>query len=425
MNKKNEIQILNDMIRRMKLGNEENFANREKKVPLAIPSYGHEEIIEVIDSLISSKITMGKKVKQFEDEFAKYIGTKYAIMVNSGSSANLLALSILSNPKIKNPIKPGDEIIVPAVCWSTTISPIVQIGAIPVIVDVELNSFNIDPKIIKESISSKTKAIMPVHLLGRSCNMDVIMKIAKSNKLYVLEDSCEAHGAKYKNRKVGSFGDLSTFSFYVSHHITTIEGGMICTNSETYFELAKTLRAHGWIREISNKKKFQTDYPDIDSRFLFANVGFNFRPTEIQGSFGIHQIKKIEEFIKIRDNNANYWNSRLQKHSNYFIIPSKGPNIRNTWFAYPITLRTNVPFKRKGLIEFLERKGIETRFVMSGNITAHPMFKLIPSRVSTNLSNADYLSHRSFLIGNHQGIGKQEREYVADCIDDYISTISK
>jgi|TARA_B100001971_G_C18260826_1_gene586703 CDP-6-deoxy-D-xylo-4-hexulose-3-dehydrase len=423
LNKKNEVQVLNDMIKSIKLGNEISFEKRKKKVPLAIPSYGYEEIIEVVDSLISSQITMGKKVKQFENEFAKYIGTKYAIMVNSGSSANLLALSILSNPKLENPIKPGDEIIVPAVCWSTTISPIVQIGAIPVVVDVELDSFNIDQTKIKESISSKTKAIMPVHLLGRPCNMDAIIKIANSNELYVLEDSCEAHGAEFKDRKVGSFGDLSTFSFYVSHHITTIEGGMICTNSETYYELAKTLRAHGWIREISNKDEFQTNYPDIDSRFLFANLGFNFRPTEIQGSFGIHQIKKIEKFIKIREHNTNYWNSRLEPHSDYFIIPSKDPNTRTTWFAYPITLRSKVPFERKELIEFLERKGIETRDVMSGNITAHPMFKLIHFRISTNLPNADYLAHRSFLIGNHQGIGKREREYVADCIDEFIATI--
>ena len=359
MNKKNEVQVLNDMIKSIKLGNEISFEKRKKKVPLAIPSYGYEEIIEVVDSLISSQITMGKKVKQFENEFAKYIGTKYAIMVNSGSSANLLALSILSNPKLENPIKPGDEIIVPAVCWSTTISPIVQIGAIPVVVDVELDSFNIDQTKIKESISSKTKAIMPVHLLGRPCNMDAIIKIANSNELYVLEDSCEAHGAEFKDRKVGSFGDLSTFSFYVSHHITTIEGGMICTNSETYYELAKTLRAHGWIREISNKDEFQTNYPDIDSRFLFANLGFNFRPTEIQGSFGIHQIKKIEKFIKIREHNTNYWNSRLEPHSDYFIIPSKDPNTRTTWFAYPITLRSKVPFERKELIEFLERKELK------------------------------------------------------------------
>jgi len=421
MNSDNELQVIKDLLSRIKLGNETDFTLRTPKVPLAIPSFGRDEIIEALDSLISSQVSMGRKVQQFEAAFANYIGTKYSVMVNSGSSANLLALSVLSNPQLDNSIKPGDEIIVPAVCWSTTISPIVQIGAVPVVVDIELNSFNIDPTKIEQAISPKTKAIMIVHLLGRPCKMDRIIEIARSNGLFLLEDSCEAHGAEFDGKKVGSFGDISMFSFYVSHHITTIEGGMVCTNSESYFELAKMLRAHGWVRESRDKESLSMNYPDIDNRFLFANLGYNFRPTEIQGAFGIHQLPKLEGFIKLRDDNAKYWNERLTQYSDFFVLPHEDPHTRMAWFAYPVTLAPHAPFERKELTENLEENGIETRPVMSGNITSHPMFKFIHHKVQGYLRNADSLSRQSFLIGNHQGIGEIERKYVSNCIDNFVS----
>jgi CDP-6-deoxy-D-xylo-4-hexulose-3-dehydrase len=198
---------------------------------------------------------MGKKVQTFERMFAEFIGVKNAVMVNSGSSANLVALSVLTNRAIKNRIKRNDEVITPAVTWSTTLFPIINVGAVPVLVDVNLETYDIDTSEMEKAITHKTKAIMPVHLLGNPCDMKKIMEIAEDHNLFVIEDACEAHGAEFNGKKVGGFGDLATFSFFFSHHISTIEGGMVITNNEKYAELAKSLRAHGWIRELKNSPK--------------------------------------------------------------------------------------------------------------------------------------------------------------------------
>lgn len=274
---------------------QQKFVPGKSRIPLAIPPYGSKEVIESLESLLSMKTTAGTKVRKFEKKFSNYIGGKYGIMVNSGSSANLLALSILSNPLLKNRIKPGDEIITPAVTWATTVYPICNINAIPRIVDVNLCDYTIDPDSIEKAINKKTKAIMIVHLLGNPCNMKAIVKIAKKHKLWLIEDACEAHGAKFSGKHVGTFGDLATFSFFASHHITTMEGGMITTNNKMLNEIGKSMRTFGWSRDLSSKKQLEKKYPNIDSRFLFVNTGFNFRPTELQGAFGIHQIDKLEK----------------------------------------------------------------------------------------------------------------------------------
>ena len=289
-----------------------------KKISLGYPSYGWEEVYEALESMLEMKTTMGEKVKKFEKIFAEYIGVKYALMVNSGSSANLLALSILSNPTLKNErIKENDEIITPAITWSTTVFPIININAKPVFVDVDPGTYNIDTKEIEKVITKKTKAILPVHLLGNPCKMNEIRKIARKNNLYVIEDCCEALGAKIKNKKVGSFGELGTFSFFISHHITTMEGGMLVTNNETFYELGKSLRAHGWAREQKDRKMIEKRYPHINSDFLFSNLGYNLRPTEIQGGFGIHQIRKLDQFLNIRKSNASFWRKNLKKFSEF------------------------------------------------------------------------------------------------------------
>ena len=283
----------------------EEFIPGKTKISIASPTYGFAEVNEALDSLLSTWVTMGKKVKKFENSFARYIGSKYSVMVNSGSSANLLALSILTNPKFSKRIEAGSEVLTPAVTWATTLFPIVNVNLVPSIIDVSLEDFNLDVDKLRKSITKKTKAIMPVHLLGNPANMKEIIDIAKEYDLFVIEDSCEAHGAEFNNKKIGSFGDISTFSFFLSHHISTIEGGMLLTKNEEIFELAKAMRAFGWIRDQKNKKQTAKKNPKLDPRFLFDNLGYNIRPTEIQGSFGIHQIKKLEKFIKIRTNNAN------------------------------------------------------------------------------------------------------------------------
>lgn len=390
------------------------------KIPLNIASYDWEEAIEAYESILTTWVTMGKKVKLFESMFANYIGTKHAIMVNSGSSANLLALSLLANPILKNRIKPGDEIITPAVTWATTVFPIINCGATPVLVDVDLETFNIDVQEIEKAITDKTKAIMIVHLLGNACDMKKIMEIAKAKNLFVIEDSCEAHGAEHNGNKVGNFGDLATFSFFFSHHISTIEGGMILTNNDEYAELAKGMRVFGWIRDLKNKDKIAEKYPEIDERFLFNNLGYNLRPTEVQGAFGIHQMKKLEHFINIRRENAAFWYDNLKQYSDYLLLHKERNNTRHVWFGYPLTIKPEAPFTRKSLVSYIEKKGLETRPIMAGNIDEQPVMRLFNYRKAGTLENSRLIMRNSFFFGNHQGIGIKERKAIVEYISQFI-----
>ena len=403
---------------------QQKFVPGKSRIPLAIPPYGSKEVIESLESLLSMKTTAGTKVRKFEKKFSNYIGGKYGIMVNSGSSANLLALSILSNPLLKNRIKPGDEIITPAVTWATTVYPICNINAIPRIVDVNLCDYTIDPDSIEKAINKKTKAIMIVHLLGNPCNMKAIVKIAKKHKLWLIEDACEAHGAKFSGKHVGTFGDLATFSFFASHHITTMEGGMITTNNKMLNEIGKSMRTFGWSRDLSSKKQLEKKFSNIDSRFLFVNTGFNFRPTELQGAFGIHQIGKLEKLVKLRITNAEYWNKKLKRFSN-LLLTKKDVGRRKSYLFYPITVKKNKFFKKKDLVNELEKHGIETRSVMAGNITKQPVAKILKLKKSGDLKNSDYIHENSFVIGNHHGIGEKQRKFVTDIITNFIDKKQK
>jgi len=400
---------------------EAGFIPGKTTIPLIAPSYGWEEVCEALDSLLDTQVTMGRKVKQFESMFAEYIGGRFAIMVNSGSSANLLALSVLTNPALGSRIKPGDEIITPAVTWATTVWPIINCGAVPVLVDVDLETFNINAEGIKKAATDKTRAIMLVHLLGNPCDMDRITEIAKQYNLYIIEDACEAHGAEFGGRKVGSFGDLATFSFFFSHHISTIEGGIVLTSSEELAELAKALRAFGWVRDLRTKDKMAKEYNNIDSRYLFVNIGYNFRPTEIQGAFGIHQLGKLEKFIQIRKENAEYWTENLREYRKYLLVHNEKERTRHVWFGYPITIKPDAPFTRKELVDFLEERGVETRPIMSGNIDEQPAMRLFNYRKVGDLPNSRFIMRNSFFWGNHHGIGEEERKAIVDYIGEFMS----
>lgn len=413
--------IKNLIQRYFALKSEEKFIHGKTKIPLNVPSYGWKEVCESLDSLLDAKVTMGEKVKVFENIFAKYIGTKHAIMVNSGSSANLLALSALSNPLVKNRLQPREEIITPAVTWATTVYPILNVGAIPVFVDIDLETFTLKPEEIEKGITPKTKAIMLVHLLGNPCEMDEIMEIAQGHDLFIIEDACEAHGAEYKGKKVGSFGNLATFSFFFAHHISTIEGGMLLTNNEEFAELAKALRVFGWIRDLKDKEKIAKDYNYIDSRYIFYNVGYNLRPTEIQGAFGIHQMKKLENYIAIRRENAEYWYKSLSHFSDYILLHKERKGTRHVWYGYPITIQPSAPFTREDLTSFLESKGVETRPIMAGNIVEQPVTRLFPYRKVGELPNSKLIMRNSFFFGNHHGISKIEREAIVVYINEFIT----
>ena len=392
------------------------------QIPLAVPSYNHEEVIDALDSMLSTWVTMGEKVKSFEEQFSKYIGCKNGIMVNSGSSANLLALSILSNPATENSIKRDSQIITPAVTWATTVSPIINVGCTPMFVDVDLDTLCVNTEEIKDAINSKTACLLPVHLMGNPCNMQEISKISKEHDLYLVEDACEAPGATFDDKKVGSFGDLGTFSFFMSHHISTIEGGMIVTNNEELAEMGKTLRTFGWTRDLKNKNKINSEYPEIDPRFLFVNTGYNFRPTEIQGAFGRNQLPKLESLIKIRRENALFWNDELSKYSEYLILPKR--NLENhVYFGYAITIKKNSPFSREKLTKFLESKGIETRPIMSGNYIEQPAAKLINYQKHGELNNAKLIMRNSFFMGNHHKVTQKERELVVNSFNDFFKQL--
>jgi CDP-6-deoxy-D-xylo-4-hexulose-3-dehydrase len=246
------------------------------------------------------------------------------------------------------------------------------------------------------------------------------MEIAERHNLFVLEDTCESHGATVDGKKVGTFGDMGTFSFFFSHHISTIEGGMVVTNNEEYAELAKSLRVFGWARSLKKYEDYARQNPHIDKRFLFVNKGFNFRPTEIHGAFGIHQMKKLERYIAIRKDNAAYWTKRFKEFSDYLIVHEERLGTRHVWFGQPVTVRHDAPFTRDELTKHLEDHKIETRPVQVSNIVQQPSVKFINHRVHGELKNAQYIMDHSFFFGNHQGIGKEEREYVADVIADFI-----
>jgi dTDP-4-amino-4,6-dideoxygalactose transaminase len=390
------------------------------RLPLHVPSYGADEVNEAIEALLSLRVTMGERVRRFETLWAEYVGARHAVMVNSGSSANLVAAAVLVNPAFPGRLAPGDEVLVPAVAWSTTYFPLVNAGLVPVLVDIELPTFTLDPAAAERAVGPRTRAIMPVHLLGNPCDMRALGALARRHGLLMIEDACEAHGARFEGRTVGTFGAMGTFSFYFSHHISTIEGGMVVTDDDRAADLARMLRAHGWTRDVQAKPEVAN--PGIDDRFLFVNLGYNLRATEVQGAFGIHQVPKLEEFIRVRRANVEEWNGALRKWSQWLMeCPGRdGGGSRSVWFGYPITVRPGAPFTRDQLARFLEDKGIETRPIMAGNFRDQPAIDLFEHRIAGPLTNAELVMQQSFFIGNHHAIGARERRYVVEAIDEFM-----
>ncbi len=262
--------------------------------------------------------------------------------------------------------------------------------------------------------------------MGRSpCRIDRLEKTAQEQDLFLVEDACESTGAEFQGQKVGTFGDMGTFSFYMSHHISTIEGGMVVTDNEDLYESLKAMRAFGWVRDLQDKDKYASENKAVDPRFLFITDGYNLRPTEIQGAFGIHQIKKLDKFIENRRRNAAYWRKRLHPYQDILLLPEEEPATRNVYFGYPLTLRPEAPVRREDLVTHLEAKGIETRLIMAGNMAEQPAMKHIPHRTVGDLPNSRLIMRRSFFFGNHNGIGTGEREYIADCIVQFLDSAVK
>ena len=371
--------------------------------PLNSDNLRKQDLAKAIKVIFSRQITMSKVTKNFEDVFKKKLNLNYALMVNSGSSANLLALQCLINPYRKRRLKPGDEVLIPAVCWSTSLWPIIQSGLKPVFVDVDKNTFNISLKDLKSKITKKTKAIMLVHVLGNAANMNELLSILKKRKIILIEDTCESLGSKFQNKYLGGFGDFSTFSFYYSHQITSGEGGMISCKSSQDYEILKALRSHGYSRVLRNRKKIEKKYSKIDSRFLFINSGFNFRPTEIQAAIGLSQFKSLDKFTKQRLINRKKIIQSLKKDSlwnNQVNFLKENKNVKASWFGLPILFNKKYKNMKSKIIKKLDYLGIDTRPIISGNFANQPAVKkynILKKGIS--YPNADYINDLGFFIG--------------------------
>jgi len=373
--------------------------------PLVDSSYDNKEILKCISVLLDGQLTMGPLVKEFESEFSKFVNAPYAIMVNSGSSANLLACSAITNPARARHLTPGSKVAVPAVCWSTSIWPIVQTGLVPVLIDVEPDTLNLSIKSLKSSFHKHDiKAVMMVHVLGNSTMMGELLSIVEANDLILIEDTCESLGTKYRGGYLGTFGDFGTFSFYFSHHMTTIEGGMIIAKNKKDYDLLKCLRTHGWSREQSNKKELESMYEHIDPRFLFINMGYNLRPMELQAAFGLEQIRCLEAMNTCRCENVRKLRRAFHNHSlwkNQLLFPRATADLELCWFGFPFLVKQEIR-NRKKLTKDLMKCGIDTRPIVSGNMALQPAVKNFNVDLSMGpFLGAQIIHEKGFFVGCH------------------------
>ena len=391
-------------------------------VRLHEPTFGAAEIIAAVDVLLSTRVTMGPKVRQFEQEFADAFRFSHGITNNSGSSANLLAIAALSNVATKNRLQPGDEVIVPALCWSTTVWPLVQHQLVPVIVDIDPVTFDMDPRELERAIGPKTRAVMPVHVYGNPCDMTAIAEVCRKRNLVLIEDCCEALGAYYDGKAVGKFGAVGTFSFYFSHHMTTLEGGICVTEDFDLAEVMRILRAHGWVRELKRQEPYYEQHPGIDKRFLFVNQGYNLRLTELQAAFGSVQLPKLAGFVEARRTNTAEWQKALSRWAGFFQFQRETPKARSSCFGFPIVLKPDTPFQVDDITAFLNKASIETRPIICGNIAEQPAMQLCEHRVVGDLRHSSRLMHYGFAFGNHQAVDAAARDYVSAKIAEFMKS---
>ena len=391
------------------------------KYPLLSEAFSKKDINEGINVLRSKHITMSKITKKFELYFAKKIGAKYAVMTNSGSSANLLALSCLTNPLSKKIISPNSEVIIPAICWSTSLWPIIQNNLKPVFVDVELGTFNIDIGNLEKKITKKTKAIMLIHVLGTSTNMVKLLKITKKYKLDLIEDTCESLGAKYNKKKLGTFGRFGTYSFYFSHQITSGEGGMIVCNDINDYNILKSLRSHGWSRDTDLHNTFRKNYKNLDDKFFFIGPGYNVRPTDIQAAIAFNQFKRLNKFNKIRNKNRNKIINYLKndnRWNNQFSFVEVDNSTKASWFGLPILINKKYAYIKNKFLNHLSKKGIENRPIISGNFLNQPASKFFKFKSNNkDFKNADEIENRGFFVGLHtKNLKQSELKYLSNCL---------
>lgn len=396
-----------------------NEQDRRFRYPLAVATYGVEEVLGALESMTSFRTTMWSKTQDFENGFADRFGAQEAVMVNSGSSADLLMAFALRDPRFGG-LEVGDEVLAPAVTWPTQIWSLLMAGFQVKLVDVDPQTLNISLEDLERKIGPRTRAISMVHLMGNTADLDRVVKIASEHSLVVLEDACEALGTQWRGKPVGSFGQAGSFSFFFSHHLMTMEGGMVATNSGEYAEHLRLLRAHGWTRNLRQPPEAQGD---LDSRYQFDNWGFNVRPTELNAAFGLVQLERFEAFQAQRERAANYAITRIGALSEWLSPMRVGDQTLCSWFAFPVLVNSGAPFTRLELVTHLETHGIETRPVVAGNLGRQPAVQRLAGISVGDLPGADFIHEHGFYLGIHP-VTEMEPEFerVWDVIEAFIQS---
>ena len=413
-----------------------SFLPGKSKVNYGGRVYDEKELISLVDASLDFWLTTGRFAEQFEKDLADFLGVKYCLLTNSGSSANLLAVSALTSPKLSEKrLKAGDEVITTACGFPSTLNPIIQNNLVPVLIDVEIGTYNIQAEQIESAISEKTKAIVIPHTLGNPTDLDAIMKIVKKYDLWFVEDNCDALGSRYGGKHTGTFGHISTCSFYPAHHITMGEGGAVCTNNPLLKKIIASFRDWGrdcWCDpgcDNSCKKRFDWQLGALptgyDHKYIYSHIGYNLKATDMQAAVGVEQLKKLPGFIDKRKENFNLLYLGLKKYENYFVLPEPTPHSEPSWFGFPILVKDNAPFSRENIVKYLEKKKIATRMLFGGNLLMQPAYEGIQCRVMEPLTNTDLVMNNLFWIGVYPGLTKEMANYVEQCFKEFISNISK
>ena len=410
---------------------EKEFIAGESAVPVSGKVLDSHDFVSLVDSSLDGWLTAGRFTKQFERELADFVGARSALFVNSGSSANLCALSGLTSPKLgERALKPGDEVLTVAMGFPTTVNPIIQNGLKPVVVDVDLDTLDANADDLREAVSPKTKAIMMAHTLGNPFDLDTVQELCEKYNLWLIEDSCDSLGSTYRGQKTGSFGDTATVSFYPAHHITTGEGGAVFVKSPLVKKQVESFR--DWGRDCYCEtgcdntcfKRFEWKLGDLpegyDHKYIYSHIGYNLKATDMQAALGITQLAKLEYFIQKRKENFTYLSSKLSKIEGLSVATAT-QNSDPSWFGCPITLDPNHPVNREALLRFLDKRKIGTRLLFAGNILKQPAYKDVDFRVVGDLTNTDIVMKRSFWVGVYPGLTKPMLDYVIESISDFMS----
>ena len=408
------------------------FIPGESGVPVSGKVLDSNDFVNLVDASLDGWFTSGRFHKTFEQNLAKFVGVRNAVFVNSGSSANLVALSALTSPKLgKKALRPGDEIITVAAGFPTTVNPIIQNGLRPVLVDIELGTYDAIAERLREAISPKTKGIMMAHTLGNPFDLDTVMELKEKHGLWLVEDSADALGAKFRGKRAGSFGDTATVSFYPAHHITTGEGGAVFVNSPLIRKQVESFR--DWGRDCycetgkdnTCKKRFEWQLGDLpmgyDHKYIYSHIGYNLKATDMQAALGVSQLQKLPDFIRRRNENFEFLYAGLSAVSG-LILPRATENSEPSWFGFPITLEEGLKFPRSELIQHLDERKIGTRLLFGGNLTRQPAYRNVDFRVVGDLTNTDIVTERTFWVGVYPGLTEPMLQFVIDTISEFVRT---